>query len=710
MKKCHLTLLVIILFGIGAGPLLSNENHPSRVAVMTSAINWNQAKLVKTMVDSIRKFGGGYADCPVFVAYPATEKSIPEKLLQKGVFPKIVDVAEEIARYPFAFKAFAAAHFESIAGDKFDTLIWLDPGVLVLGELGELDLEKQDVSAVLRTVSLNNNIGLTRESTLNEYWGRIYRETGLKYEEVPYLKTIVDRVDAKAYINCQVYSISPKNGILNKWAVLLKKLILDEKYQNKTCSGFLSRVFLHQAVFSGLVMAEIPSDKIKKMPLTSNYPVNHVKQMDAADTIDTLDDINVVVFDERWARDPNWMNGLKMGEPLRKWLFDAYLEFIKISDEIYRVEGSSVSYLVITREGSVMIDPGGAVRSPVWFQKVLERHPLKAMIITHSHRDHWEGMNIWRTDNDIKVIAQRKFLDYQAYKKRLSGFFARRNLVWGYKPINESDESSEENLEIPNFFFVDNYDFELGGIHFQLAHTPGECPDHSTVWIPELEAVFVGDNYYKYFINNSTFRGTTTRPMLGYIRAIKRALDFNPKLFLPGHDSPIIGKNNVKKEVTMFYNTLKYIHDETVKGMNQGKDVFTLMKEIRLPSELKIAPYFGKLAWTIRGIFHEYAGWFDEDPASMYTVPISGVYSDIVELAGGEAKIVDRASAYLKEGSHIKVLHLTKIVLGTNPGHHEANRVRLEALKKLRASTYNYIERIWLDYGIRLCNDVLNGK
>jgi alkyl sulfatase BDS1-like metallo-beta-lactamase superfamily hydrolase len=144
--------------------------------------------------------------------------------------------------------------------------------------------------------------------------------------------------------------------------------------------------------------------------------------------------------------------------------------------------------------------------------------------------------------------------------------------------------------------------------------------------------------------------------------------------------------------------------------MNQGKDVFTLMKEIRLPSELKIAPYFGKLAWTIRGIFHEYAGWFDEDPASMYTVPISGVYSDIVELAGGEAKIVDRASAYLKEGSHIKVLHLTKIVLGTNPGHHEANRVRLEALKKLRASTYNYIERIWLDYGIRLCNDVLNGK
>lgn len=710
MKKCHLTLLVIILFGMGAGTLFSNGSHPSRVAVMTSAIDWDQAKLVDVMVKSIRHFGGEYSECPVYVAYPGEDESIPEMLKQNGVILTGVDISEKLIRYPFAFKAFAAARVESMTGDKFDSVIWLDPGVLVLGSLGELDLEKQKSSAVLRTVSLNNKIGLTRKDTLNEFWGRIYRETGLKYDEVPFLKTVVDRVEAKAYINCQVYSISPKLGILQKWAVLLEKLISDDQYQETACVGFWPKVFLHQAVFSGLTIAEIPFDKIKKMPLTSNYPVNHVGQMDPGDVIETLNDVHVAVFDQRWSRDPNWMKGIKIDEPLKKWLFDAYLEYLKLSDNIYRVEGSCASYLVITKDGSVLVDPGGAAASPVWFKKVMERHPLKVMVITHAHKDHWGNINIWKTDKNIKVIAQRKFIDYIEYTDRLSGFFARRNAIWSGKPLPEGAISHQKTEIEPNVFFADRHGFELGGIHFELVHTPGECPNHLTVWIPELKAVFVGDNYYKYFINNSTFRGTMTRPMLGYMKAIKNALDLNPEFFLPGHDKPIIGRENIKEKVTRFYNTLKYIHDETVEGMNQGKDVYTLMQEIKLPPELKIAPYYGKLAWTVRGIFHEYAGWFDEDPASMYSLPASGIYPDLVDLAGGTDRIADKALDYFGKGAYVKTLQLTAVLLKADPKNKRGHMIRLEALKKMKAATYNYIERIWLDYGIRLCNEALNNK
>ena len=52
--------------------------------------------------------------------------------------------------------------------------------------------------------------------------------------------------------------------------------------------------------------------------------------------------------------------------------------------------------------------------------------------------------------------------------------------------------------------------------------------------------------------------------------------------------------------------------------MNDGKDVFTLMREIKLPAELDIGETYGKVSWSVRGIYEGYVGWFDLNPATMY--------------------------------------------------------------------------------------------
>lgn len=707
MKKVILILSILFMV-LG---LYARQNEQSDdIAIMTYVINHEQKRLVDALIKSVRTFAGEYANSQIYIAVPEEANFPYDSLKQKGVTLLSVNVNKKITRYPFAFKAFAAAKVEEVFQNQYGTLIWFDPGVIILGELNDLDLSKVQSSAALRTVSLNNNIGLTRKDTLNDYWKKIYQETELKYEDIPYMKTIVDQVEAKAYINCQVYSINPKLGILKKWASLLFKLIFDDEYQKKACSGFRAKVFLHQAVFSGLVIAGIPFDKIHLMSLKSNYPVNHIKQMDPAIIVDRFNDIHVAVFDARWSRDPNWMDNIRIEEPLKKWFFDTYIEYIKLTDHLFRIEGSCNSYLITTREGSVLIDPNGASSSPQWFKSIMEKYPLKVILITHAHQDHWGNIKVWKTGDDIKIIAQRKFVDYIKYKDRLTGFFARRNAIWQRKPIPEDEVPLKKTPIEPNFFYSDDYKFELGGIHFELYHTPGECPDHTTIWVPELEAVFVGDNYYKYFINNSTFRGTTTRPMLGYMNAIKKALNFNPKLFLPGHDKPIIGSEHIQKKVTRFYLTLKYIHDETVKGMNLGKDVYTIMQEIKLPPEYEIAPFYGKVSWTVRGIYNEYAGWFDENPATMYGIPPSSVYPDLVEMAGGGEKILNRAQEYLNKSELVKCLHFTQLVLSADAKNRRANELRLQALKKIKTSTFNFIENIWLDYGIRLCEKELGKK
>ena len=124
------------------------------------------------------------------------------------------------------------------------------------------------------------------------------------------------------------------------------------------------------------------------------------------------------------------------------------------------------------------------------------------------------------------------------------------------------------------------------------------------------------------------------------------------------------------------------------------------MQEMKLPQKFNIGQYYGKVEWTVRGIYQEYVGWFDENPATMYAEPVSSIYPDLVELAGVDA-LNSRAEKLLDDKEYVKVLHLTDIVLKVELSNRITNEIRMKALEGLKAGTRNYIERIWLDYGIR---------
>ncbi|HSQ34978.1 MAG TPA: MBL fold metallo-hydrolase, partial [Candidatus Binatia bacterium] len=411
-------------------------------------------------------------------------------------------------------------------------------------------------------------------------------------------------------------------------------------------------------------------------------------------------------FDYAWDKIPGWMKKIKIDEPLNGWLIDAYLDYLEIVPQIFRVEGSCNSYLVVTKNGSVLIDPAGAALAPEFFEKILEKSPLKAILLTHAHQDHSDDMERWMGEKQIPVVAQREFKRYFEYVGELQGFFSRRNAIWSGRLPGEAEQKQAKQQLKPTVYFSDEYELEVGGLHFKMSHTPGETPDHATIWIPELKAVFVGDNYYEYFINNSTFRGTMIRPVLGYLRALDTALAFKPEYFLMGHGSPLVSEKEVKQTAGNFRDALKYVYDETIKGINAGKDVHTLMNEIKLPEKYPIPQSYGKVEWTVRGIWQETVGWFDENPASMYAAPVADVYADLSELAGAE-NLLRKAQTYIGQREYPKALHLTEIVLKTDTRHRDANRTRIDALNGLLAGTNNFIEKIWLRHAIRVCQENL---
>ena len=114
---------------------------------------------------------------------------------------------------------------------------------------------------------------------------------------------------------------------------------------------------------------------------------------------------------------------------------------------------------------------------------------------------------------------------------------------------------------------------------------------------------------------------------------------------------PVHGNAEITRVLTRYRDAIQLVHDEVVKGMNAGKDVFTLMHEIRLPQNLEIGENYGRLTWSIRGIYEGYAGWFDLNPGTMYEQPPSAVYSELETLAGGPDVLARRPSSTSRRAS-----------------------------------------------------------
>ena len=379
-------------------------------------------------------------------------------------------------------------------------------------------------------------------------------------------------------------------------------------------------------------------------------------------------------------------------------------EALKVNDAIYQATGFSNTFLVLTSDGNVIIDTsiaGAGTRHQTLLNKV-STAPIKYILLTHGHGDHTGGVYLWKQPG-TQVVAQKLFSEFRAYQDRLQGFFNRNNAAqfnFDLDRVTTQARSPQQRVEA-TILFDDRHEFDLGGVKFELLHTPGETPDHATVWLPKYKAAFVGDNYYTSFPNLYTLRGTQPRWALEYVASLNKVLALKPELVLPSHGTPIVGAEEVTRRLTQYRNAIQYVHDATVQGMNDGKDVFTLMREIKLPAELDVGEAYGKISWSVRGIYEGYVGWFDRNPATMYAQSPNTGDADLVELAGGAAVVAKKAHEVIAAGNPVRGLRLADAALALEPTNRSALEAQILACQTLQKGARNALEHAWLGYGIR---------
>jgi alkyl sulfatase BDS1-like metallo-beta-lactamase superfamily hydrolase len=376
----------------------------------------------------------------------------------------------------------------------------------------------------------------------------------------------------------------------------------------------------------------------------------------------------------------------------------------KITDDIYLARGIALGsvQMVITSEGLVIIDSTeskeAAAEVLAEFRKITDK-PIRYLIYAHGHLDHVQGAPVFVKDSpSLEVIATKDCVEFMKKDLEILVEFHMRSRSnqaglsapeYARKlPIKSPVRLIREQggLVWPTIAFDQKYSFTLGGKKFELYHTQGETPDHLMVWLPDERALFSGDLYYESFPNLSTPM-LEPRQVKGWYESLDRMIKLNPEYLIPGHTAPITGEENVRETLSNYSAAIRYVYEETLRCINEGKSVEEAVQLVKLPEKLAqldyLQEYYGRIDWSVRGIYQGIVGWYDGKGTGLNPLP-SHIYArEMLSLSGGADKVLARAIELQKAGEHQLVCELCDVVIAANSKDKLAHLIKASSLEYL---------------------------
>ncbi|MEO8457031.1 MAG: alkyl sulfatase dimerization domain-containing protein [Chloroflexota bacterium] len=303
--------------------------------------------------------------------------------------------------------------------------------------------------------------------------------------------------------------------------------------------------------------------------------------------------------------------------------------------------------------------------------------PIEAMVYTHGHVDHVTGADkiidhsIDRGDRRPRVIGH-KLVAPRFDRYRLTGAHndhinqIQFNLPKDVRPFTDA------SLTYPDVEYDEGLHTMIGGLTFEFRHARGETDDETWVWQPDTRVLCTGDTFV-WCSPNAGNPYKVQRYARDWADALEQMAALRPEHLLPGHGPAMSGEGRIEEALLSTAHFLRSIHDQVVAGMNDGKWLEDIMRDMDWPSTDKpwLQPIYDHPEFIARNVYRLYGGWWDGDAANMLPAHPSDVAAALVGATGSQP-ILDRARAARDSGDLQMACHLVDFVRRGDPSNKEA--------------------------------------
>lgn len=387
---------------------------------------------------------------------------------------------------------------------------------------------------------------------------------------------------------------------------------------------------------------------------------------------------------------------------------------------VYQARGYDISNITFLQgdEGWLIIDPltsADTARACLALaNQTLGERPVKAVIYTHSHTDHYGGIRGVVDEADVKagnvrIVAPEGFLEEVVNENVIAGPAMLRRAVYQFGPLlpigprTQVDAGlgcgipfgSTDLIAPTEEISATGQELVLDGIRVVFQSTPDtEAKAEMNFFFPDHSLLCMAENCTHTMHNLYPIRGAQMRNSLAWSKYIGEAIELfadQAETMFSTHHWPRFGADDVRSFLALQRDLYRFMHDQAMRLANLGRRPDEIAAELELPrcfaGDSHVQGYYGTLSHNVRSVYNRYLGWYDGNPANLEPHPPVEAASRYLDYMGGAAQVIARAKTSFEAGDYRWVAEVLTHVVYDDPKNQEARTLQADAMEQLGYQT-----------------------